>query len=293
MTGQPQTRPAPRAAAEPLVERERELALLRTLLDDTLAGEARVALIEGAAGIGKSRLLAELRRNAAAEQDVLVCAARASELERELPFGVVRQLFEPLLAEPETAALLAGPAAGARPLLESGAVRRRRRGPARLLLRRAPRPPPARRGAERSAAAAAVDRRPALVRPSLAALPRLPAAAARLPADPRRRDDPHQRARHRRRDPRRDRARPAGDLRPPRPAQQRRRPRARPHAARRRRREGARPLILRCLRRGHRGNPLLLRQLLAGLASDGVAPTARAPRSSTTSARAPSRAPCC
>ncbi len=38
----------------------------------------------------------------------------------ELPFGVVRQLFEPLLAEPEAAALLAGPAApGARPLREA------------------------------------------------------------------------------------------------------------------------------------------------------------------------------
>ena len=155
MTGETQSRPAPRGAAEPLVERERELAQLRALLDDVLAGEARVALIEGAAGIGKSRLLAELRRDAANRgadgafdgagaanrgadgafdgagvanrgapvanrgADVRICTARASELERELPFGVVRQLFEPLLAEPEAAALLAGPAAGARPLLEA------------------------------------------------------------------------------------------------------------------------------------------------------------------------------
>ncbi len=115
-----QPQPALRAGAEPLVERERELSQLRALLADTLAGEARVALIEGAAGIGKSRLLAELRRDAAASaEEVRVCAARASELERELPFGIVRQLFEPLLAEPEAAALLAGPAAGARPLLET------------------------------------------------------------------------------------------------------------------------------------------------------------------------------
>ena len=46
-------------------------------------------------------------------------AARATELEREFPYGVVRQLLEPALAEAgagERAALFAGAAAGARPV---------------------------------------------------------------------------------------------------------------------------------------------------------------------------------
>ncbi|MDW5594795.1 AAA family ATPase [Conexibacter stalactiti] len=111
---------APRPVGEPLVERERELALLRSLLAEALAGDARVALIEGQAGIGKSRLLAELRSEAtAATPAVRVCSARASELERELPFGVVRQLFEPLLAQPGAERWLTGAAASALPVVSS------------------------------------------------------------------------------------------------------------------------------------------------------------------------------
>ncbi|MGH2949118.1 MAG: ATP-binding protein, partial [Solirubrobacteraceae bacterium] len=74
-----------------LVEREREVAELGDLVDSARAGEGRAALIEGPAGIGKSALLAQVRRGASG---ALVLAARCSELEREFPFGVVRQLFE-------------------------------------------------------------------------------------------------------------------------------------------------------------------------------------------------------
>ena len=76
-------------------------------------GQARLALVEGPAGLGKTRLLGEIR--AAAEGEGLkVLAARASELERDFPFGVVRQLFEPLLADPAVrgAALSGAAAAG-------------------------------------------------------------------------------------------------------------------------------------------------------------------------------------
>ena len=59
-------------------------------------------LIEGPPGIGKSRLLAEFRRRAVAE-GALVLNARAGELEREFPFGVVRQLFEGVVADPDGA----------------------------------------------------------------------------------------------------------------------------------------------------------------------------------------------
>ena len=82
-----------------LVEREREVAALAALLDAAPSGEGRVAWIEGPAGIGKSTLLAEARRHAA-DAGARVLAARGSELEREFPFGVVRQLFEGLLADP-------------------------------------------------------------------------------------------------------------------------------------------------------------------------------------------------
>jgi DNA-binding CsgD family transcriptional regulator/Flp pilus assembly protein TadD len=94
-----------------LLEREGELAELDALVLDAKAGEARLALIEGPAGIGKTQLVAELRRRAEAA-GLRVLTARGSELEREFPFGVVRQLFEPVLDE----AAFSGAAAAARPV---------------------------------------------------------------------------------------------------------------------------------------------------------------------------------
>jgi ATP/maltotriose-dependent transcriptional regulator MalT len=87
-------------SAQLLLERDREVESLRSALAHTVNGGGRLALVEGPAGIGKSRLLAELR-NAAQEDDMRVLTARGSELEREFPFGVVRQLFEPSLTDGE------------------------------------------------------------------------------------------------------------------------------------------------------------------------------------------------
>src|SRR3954451_12367029 len=84
-----------------LVEREREIAALAELLDAVPAGEGRVAWIEGPAGVGKSTLLTEARAHAAGA-GARVLVARGSELEREFPFGVVRQLFAGLVADPAT-----------------------------------------------------------------------------------------------------------------------------------------------------------------------------------------------
>jgi DNA-binding NarL/FixJ family response regulator len=81
-----------------LVERESELDALTALVDGLAAGQSRAALIEGPAGIGKTRLLAEARR-VAQEQGIPSLGARGSELEREFPFGVVRQLIEPALMQ--------------------------------------------------------------------------------------------------------------------------------------------------------------------------------------------------
>lgn len=74
-----------------LLEREHELGRLDALLARARAGAGGSALIEGHAGIGKTALLAEARRRASG---FLVLRARASELEREFGWGVVRQLLE-------------------------------------------------------------------------------------------------------------------------------------------------------------------------------------------------------
>nr|MDQ3726565.1 ATP-binding protein [Actinomycetota bacterium] len=81
-----------------LVERESELDALTALVDGLAEGKSRAALIEGPAGIGKTRLLAEARR-VAEERGIPSLGARGSELEREFPFGVVRQLIEPALMQ--------------------------------------------------------------------------------------------------------------------------------------------------------------------------------------------------
>jgi DNA-binding NarL/FixJ family response regulator len=110
----------PALAEVPLLEREAELALLASLLGEARAGHGRVAVVEGTAGIGKTRLLAAARA-AASEHDMRVLAARGGRLESDVPFGIVRQLFElPLRRSDagERESLLAGAGALARPILE-------------------------------------------------------------------------------------------------------------------------------------------------------------------------------
>jgi DNA-binding SARP family transcriptional activator/DNA-binding CsgD family transcriptional regulator len=92
---------SPRRARSGIVERDDELGAVERLLADAAGREGRTLLVEGPAGIGKSRLLAEARRLAsAAPSGTRVLAARGSEFERAFPFGVVRQLFEAELADP-------------------------------------------------------------------------------------------------------------------------------------------------------------------------------------------------
>ena len=79
--------------AASLIERERDLEVIAEAVAGPPAGRAALAVIEGPAGIGKTRLLAEGRR-LANDAGARTLAARASELEGELAFGVVRQLFE-------------------------------------------------------------------------------------------------------------------------------------------------------------------------------------------------------
>jgi DNA-binding CsgD family transcriptional regulator len=114
----------PRVAA--LLARESELAALSALMADARGGEGRLAIIEGGAGIGKTRLITEARTSAATH-GLAVLTARAGELERDYAFGVVRQLFEPVLARcsvDERGDLLSGAASLAAPLFDRHALAR-------------------------------------------------------------------------------------------------------------------------------------------------------------------------
>jgi DNA-binding CsgD family transcriptional regulator len=73
----------------PLVGRQQELTLLRAALDQIRAGEPRLVLVEGAAGIGKTALL---RRLLAEAVDVQVLWSSGAHEEQLVPYGVVEQL---------------------------------------------------------------------------------------------------------------------------------------------------------------------------------------------------------
>ena len=70
-----------------LVGRSDEVRAADAALAGAVTGRSGTLAVVGPAGIGKSRLLAELRRRSD-EQQHLVLAGSASELERDLPFGV-------------------------------------------------------------------------------------------------------------------------------------------------------------------------------------------------------------
>ena len=96
-----------------LVDRDKETAVLRRMVDDLAAGGSGCILIEGPAGIGKSRLLLEAAR-LATNSGARMLSARGSQLERSFAFGAVRQLFEPCIGDPvRRDTLMVGPAAGA------------------------------------------------------------------------------------------------------------------------------------------------------------------------------------
>ena len=76
-----------------LLERDADLEALATARRAAAVGEGRFVIVEGGAGMGKSALLTA-SRTAAVEEGFDVLSARASELERQYAFGVVRQLFE-------------------------------------------------------------------------------------------------------------------------------------------------------------------------------------------------------
>ncbi|MGH8907854.1 MAG: helix-turn-helix transcriptional regulator [Egibacteraceae bacterium] len=79
-----------------LVGRRDELAVLNRILSEDSAS-ARVVEIVGEPGMGKTRLLAELRRRAE-QRGRLVLAGRATEFGRGVPFGIAAEMIDDCLA---------------------------------------------------------------------------------------------------------------------------------------------------------------------------------------------------
>lgn len=94
-----------------LLERERELETVRERLGRARAGDGTLLLIEGPAGVGKTELEREARV-AAERAGVMPLDARGSALEQPFAFGVVRQLLEPVIGEPQSGSGLFAGAAG-------------------------------------------------------------------------------------------------------------------------------------------------------------------------------------
>jgi DNA-binding CsgD family transcriptional regulator len=108
--------PGDGGAAADLLERDGELERLDALLSAAAEGSGGALLVRADAGIGKTRLLAELAERAGAA-GLTPLRARGGVLERDFPFGCVRQLFEPHLGDPGSrAALLEGDAAMSSPV---------------------------------------------------------------------------------------------------------------------------------------------------------------------------------
>jgi DNA-binding CsgD family transcriptional regulator len=80
-----------------LLEREGELGAIAASIEQAVEGLGRVLLLEGPAGIGKTRLVGAASA-LAQERGLAVLWARGAELERDFAYGVVRQLLEPALA---------------------------------------------------------------------------------------------------------------------------------------------------------------------------------------------------
>lgn len=99
----------PEIATE-LLERDDELRDLAAAIADVDEGRGRLVTVEAQAGLGKSRLL-HAARNAAGDAGLRTLSARGTELERDFPFAMIRQLFEPhllALPDPERDALFEG-----------------------------------------------------------------------------------------------------------------------------------------------------------------------------------------
>jgi predicted ATPase len=75
-----------------LLERAAEVTALSAALEEAERGDARLVLLLGPAGSGKTRLLEELRR-LTRDRGIAIREARGGELERDLAWGTTRDLL--------------------------------------------------------------------------------------------------------------------------------------------------------------------------------------------------------
>ena len=116
--------PDPRAGArsgtqDALLEREQVADELAALVEAAAGGRGGLVVLDGPAGIGKTRCVG-LAAELAGAAGLAVLQARGAELEVDYGWGIVRQVFERWLAErtdTEREAALRGPAAAAAPAL--------------------------------------------------------------------------------------------------------------------------------------------------------------------------------
>ena len=106
----------------PLLERDTEVAAVVAALADAVNGRGRMVVVQGEAGVGKTRLLAGVRE-LPQSSGVQIFSARCSDLEKRFAFGVVRQLFETAVVTADASGrvqLLSGAARGAAPVFAEG-----------------------------------------------------------------------------------------------------------------------------------------------------------------------------
>ena len=110
-TGQTAEQRRPRPSVLPLVGRDEELRALDDHLAEAVAGRGRVVLVNGNAGVGKTRLVEALLTRARA-LSIQVWRSQCHEAEQDLPFQPVSEALRPYLLRrltPEQAHGLLGP----------------------------------------------------------------------------------------------------------------------------------------------------------------------------------------
>jgi predicted ATPase len=92
------TTPPERALTCPvLISRTRELAALRSLVDAAGSGQGQVTLVSGDAGIGKSRLVAEVKAQASA-QGFLLLQGNCFQADTSYPYAPILDLLRAFFA---------------------------------------------------------------------------------------------------------------------------------------------------------------------------------------------------
>src|SRR5215469_833752 len=93
-----------------LIERVSELATLHTLIDQAKGGRGQVALLNGEAGIGKSRLVAETKAYAVT-QDFLLLQGNCFQADLSCPYAPLLDLLRSSAAKQMVATLACNPTA--------------------------------------------------------------------------------------------------------------------------------------------------------------------------------------